>query len=179
MNVTNINLNSAVVNWSVSAGNFYSIDYRAVGTTGWINAGSGISAGTIALTNLSPATQYDVRVGANCSITPPNNYGTVQFSTTSHNSLISDLRNGYGIKISPNPVSDAAIIDYVLPGNGRVIIEVVNPQGQKILTLLDKALINGKYQMSVNNQLNTLAKGVYFIVLKQNNNSSFVKFVKY
>ena len=179
LHVTNISLNSAVVNWSASAGNFYSVDYRVAGSGSWVNAAGGLSAGTIALNNLAAGTLYDVRVSANCSITPINNYSTVQFTTTSHNGQITDLRNGYGIKISPNPVTGSAIIDYVLPGNGNVIIEVINPQGQHILTLLNKALINGRYQMAVTNQMNALTRGVYFLVLKQNSNSNFVKFIKY
>jgi hypothetical protein len=178
LNVTNITTTSAVLNWTVAAGNFYTVDYKTV-TGAWMNAATGISTGSVSVINLIPATLYDWRVSANCSATPGNNYSTAQFTTRSHNSQITDLKNGYGLKISPNPVNGQAIIDYVLPGNGNVTIEVFNPQGQRLLTLLNRSQINGQYQFAVINQFENLSKGVYFLKLTQNKRGNVVKFVKY
>jgi hypothetical protein len=118
-------------------------------------------------------------VSANCSAIPVNNYSTAQFTTKSHNSQITNLKEGYGLKISPNPVTGNAVIDYILPGNGNVTIEVFNPQGQRLQTLLNRAQINGQYQLAVTNQFDDLSKGVYFLLLTQNNRGNVVKFVKY
>ena len=145
----------------------------------WINAVTGISSGSVAVINLSPATLYDWRISANCAATAVNNYATAQFTTRSHNSQITNLKDGYGIKISPNPVNTDAIIDYILSDNGRVAIEVFNPQGQKVQTLLSTSKIRGQYQLVITDQFDKLAKGVYFLLLTQNNRGNMVKFVKY
>ena len=179
LNVTNINTNSVVLNWTVSAGNFYTVDYKPAVSGAWINAASGISSGSVTISNLMPGTLYDWRVSANCAATAVNNYATAQFTTRSHNSQIANLKNGYGIKISPNPVNGDAIIDYILSDNGRVAIEVFDPQGQKVQTLLNTSKINGQYQLAVTDQFDKLAKGVYFLVLTQNSKGNMVKFVKY
>lgn len=178
LNVTNITTSSAVLNWVASPGNFYAVDYKTAAGA-WNNAATGISSGSVALINLIPATLYDWRVSANCSATPINNYTTAQFTTKAHNNQIADLKNGYGLKISPNPVNGHAVIDYILPGNGNVTIEVFNPQGQRLQTLLNRSQINGQYQLAVINQFDNLGKGVYFLLLTQNNRGNVVKFVKY
>ena len=179
LNVTAITTTSAALNWIVAPGNFYTVDYRVATSGAWTNAANAISSGSVTVTNLVPATLYEWRVSANCAATAVNNYSTAQFSTTAHNNQILNLKSGYGIKISPNPVNGNALVDYILADNGRVNIEVYNPQGQKVLTLLNTSQISGQYQLSVTSQFGKLAKGVYFLMLKQNKKGNLVKFVKY
>ncbi|MBK8788471.1 MAG: fibronectin type III domain-containing protein [Chitinophagaceae bacterium] len=179
LNVTGITTNSAVLNWNVTAGNFYSVDYRVSGSGAWVTAAASITAGSVSVSNLTQSTFYDWRVNANCAATPANNYATAQFSTLAHNNQITNLKNGYGIKISPNPVTGNALIDYIIADNGRVSIEVFNPQGQRVQTLLNTSQIRGQYQISVTSQLSMLAKGVYILELKQHGRGNVVKFVKY
>ena len=179
LSVTNITTSSAVLNWAVTAGNFYTVDYKPATSGAWINAATAISSGSDTIINLSPATLYDWRVSANCSASPVNNYSTAQFSTKLHNSQINNLKDGYGLKISPNPVSGNAMIDYILPGNGNVTIEVFNPQGQRVQTLLNRSQVNGQYQLAITYQLKSLARGLYFLLLTQNDRGNVVKFVKY
>ena len=176
---TNITTNSAVLNWSVTAGNFYTIDYRVSGVGTWVMIAAGISTGSVSITNLVPATFYDWRVSVNCAASPVSNYATSQFSTKAHNSQISNFKDGYGIKISPNPVSGNAFIDYIITNNGRVSIEVVNPQGQLVKTILSTSQIKGQYQLPITHQFDGLAKGIYFLLLKQNERGNVVKFINY
>jgi len=179
LNVTNVSTNSAILNWTTAAGNFYTVDYKMGVSGSWINAATGISNGTFTLLNLSQATVYDWRVSANCAPAPANNYGTAQFTTKAHNGQITDLKDGYGLKISPNPLTGAALIDYILADNGNVTIEIINPQGQRLQKLLAMSQIRGQYQLPVTTQLANLAKGVYFLRLVQNNRGQVIKFVKY
>jgi hypothetical protein len=179
LNVTNISTNSAVLNWSTSAGNFYTVDYKAASSGTWINIATGISNGSFSIQNLIPATLYDWRVSANCSATPIVNYSTGQFTTSSHNNQITDIKDGYGIKISPNPVHGQAIVDYIIAESGNLSIEIINPQGQRVQSLLNTSQIAGQYQLSVTHQLDNLAKGVYFLLLRQNKKGNVIKFVKY
>ena len=179
LTVTNITTTSAVFNWNVTAGNFYSVDYRISGFGAWVTVATGINSGSVSVTNLAAATFYDWRVNANCAATPVNNYATSQFSTLAHNGQINNLKEGYGIKISPNPVTVNALIDYIIADNGRVSIEVVNPQGQFVKTLLSNSQIRGQYQLPITHQFDGLAKGIYFLLLKQNGRGNVVKFIKY
>ena len=179
LNATNITTTSATLNWTVSAGNFYTVDYKPASSGSWINAVTAVSSGSATVVNLTPGTLYDWRVSVNCTANPVNNFSTAQFSTTSHNNQINNVKEGYGLKISPNPVRGNAIIDYVIAGRGGVTIDVVNPQGQKIKTLLNKILAAGQYRFAITHELTNLPKGIYFLVLRQNNNCNIVKFVKY
>ena len=179
LGATNITTNMAQLNWTTTAGSFYTVDYKVASFGAWTNAATGISGGSVTLNNLAAATTYDWRVSANCANTATNNYSTAQFKTVSHNNQVTNLKDGYGIKISPNPVSSDAVIDYILADNGRFSIQVYNPQGQRVLLLLDASRIKGQYQLGVTNQLDNLAKGVYFLSLTQNRRSSVIKFVKH
>ncbi len=179
LSVTGITTNAAVLNWTVVAGVFYHVDYKPAGSSTWINIATAITSGSVSLTNLAISTPYDWRVGGNCSVTPVNNYSTSQFTTSSHNSQIANLKDGYGIKISPNPVQGNAIIDYIVAGSGMTTIEIINPQGQRLRKLMEFNRAAGQYQLAVTSQMGDLVKGIYFLLLSQNNNRYTVKFVKY
>ena len=179
LTVTNITTNAAKLNWAVLPGVFYTVDYKATLSASWINVATAITTGTVSLINLSTATEYNWRVSANCSTTPITNYSLATFTTNARNNQITNLKNGYGIKISPNPVNGAAIIDYILSDNGMVSIQILNPQGQRVQTLLNTSKISGQYQLAVTNQIDNLGKGVYFLLLTQNKKGNMVKFVKY
>ncbi len=177
--VNNIGMNSAILNWNASAGIFYTVDYKAASSGLWISAVTGIGIGNFSLQNLAPSTIYDWRVSANCSAIPIANYNTGQFTTSSHNDQVTNLKDGYGIKISPNPVTGKAIIDYVIAESGNHSIEIINPQGQRLQSVLNKSLVAGQYQLILPHQLDKLSKGVYFLVLTQNSRGNIIKFVKY
>ena len=179
MLVTNVVINSAQLNWASSAGVFYTVDYKEAASAIWINASTAISNGPVTLLNLIGSTTYDVRVSANCSAIPVNNYSSLQFTTSSHNNQITNLKGGYGIKISPNPVNKKAIIDYIIAESGNVSITVINPQGQRLQTLLETSQAAGQYQLSITHELDKLSKGIYFLWLRQNKKGNVVRFIKY
>lgn len=178
LNATGITINSVVLNWSSIPGVFYTVDYKAAASSNWINVLTAANTGTVSLTNLAASTQYDWRVSANCATTTISNYSTAQFTTSSHNNQISNLKDGFGIKISPNPVSSNAIIDYIVAGSGQVSIDVINPQGQRLQNLLQVNQSAGQYQFNTSFQLRNLPRGLYFLQLIQNNKTIQVKFVK-
>ena len=178
LNTTGITMNTAVLNWTAVTGNFYTVDYKAAASATWINLASGITGGTVAVNNLTLSTTYNWRVAANCTTTAVNNYSTAQFTTTSHNSSITQQKNGFGIKISPNPVTGNALIDYIVPGSGAVTITLIDAFGQQLQTLYSAAQNQGQYILNVTNQLNTLNKGCYFLKLQQNGQGYFTKFIK-
>jgi hypothetical protein len=178
LTVTGITMNSAILNWATQPGLYYSVDYKVAGSTNWINAAAGINTNTVTLNNLSASLTYDWRVGVNCSQTVINNYTVAQFNTVSHNSTLTNLKNGFGIKLSPNPVSGASIIDYIIPGSGKVTLSVKNAIGQQLAILFENSQSAGQYQLQLTNQLNKLNSGIYFLRVEQNGKSHSIKFLK-
>lgn len=88
------------------------------------------------------------------------------------------MKDGFGIKISPNPVTENAIIDFIVPGYGPVTITLINAYGQNLQTLYSRYHFRGQYQVTLTNQLNALPKGSYFLRLQQFDNGYFTQFIK-
>jgi 1,4-alpha-glucan branching enzyme len=178
LTVSAITLTSATLNWNAVPGIFYSVDYKTATVSAWINAATGITTNSFSLQNLTAATVYDWRVSANCSAVTTNNYTTDQFATSSANSSITNIKNGFGIKISPDPVNGEAVIDYLLPGNGTVSIVLVSSSGQVLKTLFRGNKTYGQHQLILSNQLKAIISGNYFIRLVQNGKGHFIQFIK-
>ena len=178
LTVTNITTTTAVLNWTAINGVYYTVEYKLSAASSWSNAATGITTGTVSIANLTISTTYDWRVSANCAATAINNYTTAQFTTSSHNNNITNLKDGFGIKISPNPLIDKTIIDYIVAGNGAVTITVTDVFGQRVQTLYDGNQSPGQYQLVINNQLKTLSAGIYFIRLQQNGKGNYTRFLK-
>jgi hypothetical protein len=171
-------MNAATLNWSVAAGVYYTVEYKTSTASSWINAGSNITTGSAALTNLLASTTYDWRVSANCTASSINNYTTAQFTTSAFNNTITNLKNGIGIKISPDPLIGKAIIDYIVPESGTVNMVLTDVFGQRITVLYQGSQNAGQYQLILNNQLSGLVAGCYFIRIQQNGKSHFTRFIK-
>jgi hypothetical protein len=178
LNTTGISMNAATLNWSVAAGVYYTVEYKTSTASSWINAGSNITTGSAALTNLLASTTYDWRVSANCTASSINNYTTAQFTTSAFNNTITNLKNGIGIKISPDPLIGKAIIDYIVPESGTVNMVLTDVFGQRITVLYQGSQNAGQYQLILNNQLSGLVAGCYFIRIQQNGKSHFTRFIK-
>ena len=140
---------------------------------------NGTNTGSVTISNLSSSTTYDWRVSANCSTVPVNNYTSSQFTTSAHNSTIKNIKNGVGIKISPNPVVKGnAIIDFIVPGYGPVTITLLNAFGQRLQLVYSNYHFRGQYQVTLINQLDALPKGSYFLRVQQLENGYFTQFIK-
>ena len=101
-----------------------------------------------------------------------------QFTTSTRNNTITNIKNGFGIKISPNPVNGDAVIDYLVPGNGTVNISLINSVGQRVQILFSGSKNQGQYQLNLLNQLSGLNAGNYFIKLDQNGGGHYSQFIK-
>ncbi len=60
----------------------------------------------------------------------------------------------------PNPFNPSTIIQYGIPEDGRVLLEVFDITGQKLFTLVDEEQISGFHQVQFENSV--LPSGVYF-----------------
>ena len=178
LTTTDITTNSATIKWTTTTGLNYFADYKETTSSTWINVVNGTTASSFNLTNLNLGTSYDWRVSSNCSSTNNGNYVLAQFSTLDRNTNLTNLRDGFGIKISPNPVGSSATIDYIIPGSGTVSLVLVNVNGQIVQQLFNAQQSAGQYQYDLKGQLNNLAAGVYFIRLRQNGKGNFTSFIK-
>ncbi|HMK05133.1 MAG TPA: alpha-amylase family glycosyl hydrolase [Ferruginibacter sp.] len=179
LSVSGITSQSAVLNWSVSPGYYYTVDYKTTASANWINAVTDATNGSVTVSNLRPSTAYDWRVSASCYPAVINSYTTGQYTTRPYNSTITRQKDGLGIKVSPDPVVSSARLDYIIPGNGFVIISLISASGQYLRTLYKDIRLRGQHQFSITNQFNTLASGTYFLRIQQNGKSYFTQFVKY
>jgi hypothetical protein len=66
----------------------------------------------------------------------------------------------------PNPFNPSTTIKFALKNNARVILNVYNVLGQKLITLLDKEMTAGNHRF--NFEAGNLPAGIYFYELKVN-----------
>jgi M6 family metalloprotease-like protein len=73
----------------------------------------------------------------------------------------------------PNPFNASTVLQYTLPKNGHVTLEIVDVQGRKVTTLVDGNRSAGMHTASLSGQF--LPSGVYFAVLKASNQTAVQK----
>ena len=72
-------------------------------------------------------------------------------------------------KIYPNPVTDAATIEFTLNKTADVEISVYNPIGQRVRHLMNERKVAGTHSISFD--LGDLQNGLYFYTIKAGNKS--------
>ena len=111
--------------------------------------------------------------------TGSGNISAVQtFTTESRNNRIAIIKDGIGLKITPNPVSTTAIIDYIVPGSGEVTFNIINQNGSSVKKFSDGLRVAGQYQKDIVNEFKGLARGSYFIRVEQTGKSIGLHFIK-
>ena len=178
LNTKSTTLTNATVSWNLVAGTFYTVDVKPAATSTWSNVTTSSTSNSVTINNLVMATTYDWRVSANCATTPTTNFSIAQFTTSSRNNSITHLKNGFGLKLSPNPVNSDAVLDYLIPGSGTVNISLFNSLGQRVQILFSGTQSQGQYQLNLVNQLSGLNTGNYFIKLDQNEGGHYIQFIK-
>ncbi len=73
----------------------------------------------------------------------------------------------------PNPFNPSTSINYELPSAGRVELIVFNVLGQKVVELINKHQVAGKY--TVNFEAKNLPSGIYFYSIKTDENLAIKK----
>jgi 1,4-alpha-glucan branching enzyme len=176
---TNVTFNSATLNWTGAAGSFYTVEYKVATATTWTVAASALQVTTYNLTGLTIGTNYEYRVSANCAATGLGASSASQtLGTVSRNNTITYLKNGFGLKISPNPVLGVAVLDYLVPGNGEVLFNVVNEQGQVVRTFSEGIRTAGQYQRDITSEFKTFRPANYYLRVTQNGKSISLHFIK-
>jgi hypothetical protein len=117
LTASSITTTSANVGWTaVSGAVSYDVDYKATSSATWINAATGTTVISVALTGLTQGTTYDYRVRTNCA-SGSSSYSAAQFTTTSvvncgtPTGLISSAITTSGATLSWTAVSGATTYD--------------------------------------------------------------------
>ena len=180
LSTTAITLNSATLNWNVQSGLFYTVEYKLASATTWIVAATALPTSSYNLSSLELGASYQWRISANCIATGSGNISAVQtFTTASRNNKIKVVKDGIGLKITPNPISTSAIIDYIVPGSGEVTFNIIDKNGRQVKVISDGLRVAGQYQKNIVNEFRNFSKGAYFIRLEQNGKSIGLHFIKY
>lgn len=138
---------SAIVNWTGAPGSLtYVLQYRPLGSTTWTSVNVSTLQGNppITLTNLTPATTYEVQVAANCGTTPgtftPIKTFTTRCDPTPPNVTISNVTtNSAVVTWAPIAPSSTYVLRYRVVGTTTWIdVTVPTPPGNTYtLTNLD------------------------------------------
>ncbi len=180
LSTTLITLNTATLNWNVQNGSFFTVEYRLATVATWNVAATGIQTNSYNLSGLTIGSTYQWRISANCVATGSGNVSSVQtFTTASRNNKITIIKDGIGLKITPNPVSTSAIIDYIVPGSGEVTFNILDQNGRNVKKFSDGLKIPGQYQKDLLNEFKGMARGGYFIRIEQASKSIGLHFVKF
>jgi hypothetical protein len=139
--------------WSISNDQFY-ID-RVISGEGWIVSGTFIQAGTEA----SGAWSYENGWGTVCS----GNWGPIVVTSIKEGSdgipQHVELAQNY-----PNPFNPETQINYSIPHNSFVTLEVYDILGREITTLVNEVKSPGNYEVNFN--ATNLPSGIYFYRLQ-------------
>lgn len=121
----------------------------------------------------SPVPVPFTQAGANVSFTVPNllywDMIVVQYDTTF--TAVKTLRNGVPRSFVlhqnyPNPFNPGTTIEYEVPFNTHVTIDVYNVLGQKVSVLVDRYMTAGDHQVTFN--ASGLSSGVYICAMEAN-----------
>ena len=74
------------------------------------------------------------------------------------------IPNSISVNNFPNPFNNSTVIQFVIPEEGNISLDLYNSLGEKIENLSDGFKIAGEYEVYLNG--NSLASGVYFIILR-------------
>lgn len=178
LNAVNISNNSATLNWTIDSALFYAVEYKKSDASEWVNVGTGLTASGIVINNLTAGIAYSWRVNANCSSIPSLLYAVSSFTTPARNTTITNLNNGFGLKLTPNPISNSTVLDYLLPSDGKASLILYNMLGQKLQIIELGNQTQGQYVKNFSNEFSRLAAGLYILRLEQNGKAHAIKFIK-
>jgi|GEM_PF-1180648 len=150
-------------------GNFYSFSFDAEGDRFFVSdAKTFTSAGEVRYYNSSGNLQGSFDTG----IIPGDLYLSYEMTTSAQLESGEHVENFRLSQNYPNPFNPSTSINFSVPENGRVKLEVFNMQGQLVATLLNGNLVKGDHSVTFNAE--SLSSGLYVYRLT-NENSSIAK----
>lgn len=169
---SSVDVNSAIAKYWYAIGTTPGATDVVNWTDNWIN--QNVTATGLSLVNLQTY-YFSVKAedGAGLISTVFTSNGqTVNLSTTG----IENQTNSNSLIVYPNPLTANAIITYQLSENTPIEISLCDVLGKEI-SLLKSNQLAGKHQLAINSTDLGLAKGMYFVKLKMNDEQKTIKVV--
>ena len=200
----NLRNTPAYVNTFTNNGNSSNTQYSLGGSIKWISDYGGDSLQVLGYGNFSTTQQsgtvnfpstgtwYNLMNDSLLTVTSIPNYLTLnpgeyyvyvkklQNNTVTAVNTVTDPNNEIKLSIYPDPVQTSSIIQYYVPKNGNVTINVFDTYGRKLANLVNEFKTQGNQTVSLNsNGLNTgnLANGLYLVQLQINGQQITQKFI--
>jgi len=85
-------------------------------------------------------------------------------------------KSEFKAKVYPNPANDKAYLDFTLPEESRMTIELFNSNGQVIKTIANAFFETGNHQIGINT--NGLPGGIYWVRFSSETNVTTIKLIK-
>jgi hypothetical protein len=179
LNVQTLAANAVMLAWTSNAcAARFKIEYRKVGTTAWLTAGTS-NSNTFALTGLLSSTAYKWRVATLCD-TKDTIYSLAEgsFTTTASSNLTryvaspSSIIEDLAISLYPNPAKNAATLIIRGAIDQSTFVTLVNATG-KVLWNNNRITSN-----TLALPVQQLTKGVYFIKVNTAQGIKVTKFIK-
>ena len=83
-----------------------------------------------------------------------------------HEKMAVVLKDFFLFQNHPNPFNPVTRIQYSLPSNGNVVMQVYDTRGREIATLIDEVKSAGKHEVEFN--ASNIPSGIYYYRLRMN-----------
>ncbi len=167
MNIDVVSVNENSVNLTWEAGGIldisYNLRYREMGTNDWEEITTIETMASI--NNLSECKEYEVQVRTICPEQLTNYTESFVFETVCSVNTNELAFDNTSINVFPNPFIQQLSFDIELSGGQELDIVLVNALGQVVRQESKGTFASGKHLLQVEN-VNTLEKGLYFLVIK-------------
>ena len=159
-----------VIVWDNDANvNSWNIQYRQVGVTNW-NTGNS-TTNTYTITGLTPETQYEIQVQADCGDGNLSDWTAAITHTTQPDGIENHLSNS--ITLFPNPAKDAINVQCTM--NNVQSVEVIDVYGKVVRTVVET--VHAPF-LPIRINVSGLANGMYFVRVTTEEGTVTKRFVK-
>jgi hypothetical protein len=99
-----------------------------------------------------------------------DNLSAIEQVIGNHLPQVFELKNNY-----PNPFNPTTTVEFTLAESGRTSLIIYNALGQKVKTIMDNDIKSGAHKVNID--MSEQSSGIYYYVLKQQNNRQVNKMV--
>lgn len=117
--------------------------------------------------------EHKVYYNANNTVNSTNLQTAINLAISETTGINDNISNPIKANIYPNPISSTANLNVNFEENTSVEIYITNQLGQKLNTIFKGNVIKGDNKFEINT--NELNKGLYYINIKHNNETSVLK----
>lgn len=152
------------VRWTYANVNTFTLQYSADGGSAWTTIATDVKANTKLsywmIPNISTKNGIVRAIYGNDTELEYNRTGL--FEMIGNGTGVNEEANGFTATVAPNPFVNDAKVEFTIPNNENVTVELFNSLGDKVATLMNNTnLAAGAHNVSIDGS--NLASGVYIV----------------